>query len=147
MALDCDALLSAVRAATGSVVSCRGFSCGAGRGKGFSIKRDNCDDVPVLLAVAFSVLRALAACVASCLPSCLITCFSIFFACFGVSSMRLSSAFTAVGVRGVPLANNDYAPSRSRGSAFRVVLTFSDSTFCMLLGTPVQSWKGTVHRT
>ena len=84
---------------------------------------------------------------ASCLASCYIACLSIFFACFVVSSKRLSRAFTAAGVTGVPLANNDNSPSKSGGSAFCVVVTSSDSTFCMLLGgRPVQSHKRMVHR-
>ena len=147
LALDCNTLIFGVPAATGPVVSCRGFSSGAGRGKGPSIRRGTWDDAPVLLPAAFSVLAALVACLASYLASCFITC-SIFFACFAVSSKRLSRAFTAAGVTGVPLGNNDNSPAKSGSSAFCVVVTSSDNTSYVLLGgRPVHSQKRMVHRT
>ena len=148
LASDCDALLFGAPAATGPVVSCRVFSSGAGKRKGLSIRRDSWDDALVLLPIAFSVLAALAACLASSLASCFITPLSRVFAYFAVSSKRLSRAFTAAGVTGVPLANNDNSPSKSGGSAFCVVLTSSNNTFRMPLGgRPVQSQKRMVHRT
>ena len=142
--LDCDALLFGVPTATGPVVLCRGFSSGAGRGKGLSIRCDIWDDVPVLLPAASSVPGALATCLASCLASCL----SFFFAYFAVSSKRLSTTFTTARVTGVPLANDNNSPSKSGGSVFCVGFTSDDSTLCMLLGGgPVQSQKRMVHRT
>ena len=81
LALECDTLLFGVPTATGPIIWCRGFSSGAGGGKGVSMRHNSWDDARILFPTAFGVLAAVAAWLPSCLASCFIICLSILFAC------------------------------------------------------------------